>query len=127
MTGRPRIITAVFGAGLFVSGAIAQAPAQAPNKAENGKMCGMMSDKMGGMSPGDKMNAQMPLKMEQGDTARLADQLAASIAVIQAEKDPAALRQQLAEHAALIKELQSKLQPQHMQHNMGDMPNMPKN
>lgn len=104
MKSRALIVTAVSAAGLFVTAAVAQAPA---DKAGNTKMCGAMGDKRSGM----------PMKMQQGDVARLADQLAASIAAIQAEKDPAALQQELAAHAALIKELQGQAS------HMGNMSN----
>lgn len=101
------IVTAVSAAALFVTDAVAQAPA---DKAENAKMCKL---------------AGMPMKMQQGDLAKLADQLAASISAIRAEKDPVALQQELAAHAALIKELQAKAGHMEMQHMM--MGNMPKN
>ena len=44
------------------------------------------------------------------EVAKLADQLAKNFAVIENEKDPAALKAKLAEHGKLLKELQAKLQ-----------------
>jgi len=58
------------------------------------------------------------------ETGNLVDRLTKSFAAIEAEKDPAALKGKLAEHGALLKELQKNVQSQShmmdmMQHMMG--------
>ncbi len=84
-------IAAVVTGTLFAEGAAAQQQVPA-------------EPRMGGTS-------QMPdMMMAQRDTARLMDQLVASFAAIQAETDPEALKQELAEHGRLLKELQTKIQ-----------------
>lgn len=68
-------------------------PAEMKGKEMKGKM-------MGGMAGG---------MMGQADTAKLVDQLAKSFAAMEAETDPAALKAKMAEHGALLKELQAKV------------------
>jgi len=63
------------------------------------------------------MMSQMPMMMmAQSETAKLVDELAKSLEAISegigAETDPAALKAKLAEHGALLKELQAKVQAQ---------------
>jgi len=67
-------------------------------------------------APADNHEA-IPGKMPQIMTAQqevstLADQLLKSFARIENEKDPAVLSKQLAEHGALLKELETKIQGQ---------------
>ena len=62
--------------------------------------------------------------MGQNETGKLVEQLLQNLAAIEAEKDPAALKTKLAEHGALLKEFQAKVQHQGhmmemMQHMMG--------
>lgn len=108
---------------LFVTAAVAQHEGHHPDqaadtaeKADTGKSGGMMS---GGMK------TQMPKMMaRQTETAKLVDQLSKSLAAIEAEKDPAALKGELAEHATLLNQLQTIVQAQShkmemMQHMMG--------
>jgi hypothetical protein len=73
--------------------------------------------------PGSMMS-QMPMMMDQNETGKLVDQLAQSFAAISTETDPTALKAKLAEHGALLKDLQTKVQAQShrmemMQHKMG--------
>jgi hypothetical protein len=112
------LLAIVIGTGLLVTGAAAQhedhhgtPPATAGDNAGAGK--GGMS---GGMMSGGMMSGQ-------AETRKLVDQLAASLAAIETEKDPAALKTKLAEHGALLKQLQAKVQAQSqmmdmMQHMM---------
>lgn len=73
-------------------------PAQAPAaKDKMGKM-GQMADHMSEMMGGHR------------EMAALVEKLARSFAVVQADKDPATLQKRLAEHGALLKELQTKVQ-----------------
>jgi len=123
MKTRTMLVAAVVAAGLFVTGAVAQHEehhndqATPPaDKADTGKTGGMMSGAM--------MNQMPKMMMGQNETGKLVDQLTRSFAAIEAEKDPAALKAKLAEHGALIKELQTKVQSQShmmdmMQHMMG--------
>jgi len=91
-------------AGLFITGVLAQheghQQGQASTPADQGgkMMCGNMASDMSKMAMG------------QDATARIADQLQKSFAAIQAEQDPAALKEKLAAHGALLKELQDSLQ-----------------
>ena len=49
---------------------------------------------------------------EHAEAAKLVDQLMNGFTAIESEKDPAALKEKLAEHGKLLKELQTKLQGQ---------------
>ena len=130
---RTRNMVVAIGAavGLFVTGVAAQheehhqdqtapPPAVTTEKAGTARAGGMMSGNM--MS---QMMSQMPpMMMGQNDTAKLVDQLKTSFAAIQAEKNPAARKKELAAHGALIDQLQAKVQSQAhmmemMQHMMG--------
>jgi hypothetical protein len=124
MRTRTIVVAAAVATGLFVTGAVAQheehhdQAAPPAGKADTGKMGGMMSG---------NMMTQMPkMMMGQTETGKLVDQLAQSFIAIEAEKDPAALKAKFAEHDALLKELQTKVQAQShmmdmMQHMMGVM------
>ena len=110
-----RIFVAVtVGLGLFVTGAWAQHEEHHPDQAvppagktETGKTGGMMS---GGMMMG------------QTETGKLVEQLLKSFAAIEAEKNPVALKEKLAEHSSLLKELQARVQTQsHMMDMMQRM------
>jgi hypothetical protein len=56
------------------------------------------------------MAGMMAEMQGQQETARLVDRLLASLAAIETEKDPAALKEKLAAHRALLKELQAKVE-----------------
>jgi uncharacterized protein HemX len=109
------ITIAAVAAVLFVTGAAAQHEEHHSNqtapKAEQGK------------SMAGGMKSQMPqMMMEQNETAKLVDQLQKSFTAIEDEKDPAALKQKLAVHGALLKELQTKIRSQ--SHRMEMMQHM---
>jgi hypothetical protein len=100
------------GAGLFLTGAVAQQEEHqhpADSKMSNMECCKSMD--MHQMMAGH------------GEAAKLVDQLVASLAAIETAKDGKARKQKLAEHGALLKELQTKLQAQDqmMQQHMGAM------
>ncbi len=61
------------------------------------KMQDKMKDKMGGMMD------------HHSEITQLMDKLAQSFAAVQAEKDPAQLAKKIAEHGAILKELQAKM------------------
>jgi hypothetical protein len=78
---------------------------------------GMHAEKMpegmmeGGMATGQgMMSGGMAMMAQHQETAKLIDQLVASFAAIDAEKDPAVLKGKLAEHGTLLKQLQAKSQ-----------------
>jgi hypothetical protein len=109
-------IVTIAALGLFVAGAAAQheghhsdqAPAQAGMTGPNA--CGPMM-------------SQMPsMMMGQTDSWKLVEELQKSLAAIEAEKDPAALKAKLAEHGALLKQLQAKVLSQ--SHRMEMMQHM---
>lgn len=109
---KARTIVAAFAVttGLLMTGAAAQQN-QAPAADSSGKM-------------GDMMPRMHQMMMGQNDTGKLVEQLLSSLAAIENEKDPVALKEKLAEHESLLKELQAKLQAQFhrmdmMQHMMG--------
>ena len=115
------LIAIAVATGLFVTGAAAQHeehhqdPA-APPADKAGKTGGMMS--------GDMMSRMPQMMIGQSEIARLVDQLTKSFTVIEAEKDRAKLKDKLAEHGSLLKELQTKVQAQSQmmertQHMMG--------
>lgn len=87
--------------GMFMTGAYGQHEGHQQGQAapETGKM--MSVNMMAGM--------EKPA-MGQDQTAKLADELQKSLAAIQAEQDPAALKEKLAAHGALLTELQKQLQ-----------------
>jgi len=104
------ILTAVIGASLLMTGAVAQQPAQCGNgNMANMACCNNMAGMSGMTHPG--MSQMMPgMAMNQNETAKLVDQLVNSLAAIEAEKNPKARKEKLAAHGALLKELQAKLQ-----------------
>jgi hypothetical protein len=70
---------------------------------------GMMKGGMEkGMTPDTMMMSGM--MAQQQETAKLIDQLTTSFAAVEAEKDPTNLKTKLAEHGALLKQLQTKSQ-----------------
>ena len=107
--------------GLFVTGAVAQ---HEENHQDNAAPPADKAGKTGGMMPGDMMSQMPQMMIGQSETAKLVDLLTKSFAVIEAEKDRAKLKEKLAEHGSLLKELQMKVQAQShmmemMQHMMG--------
>ena len=102
---RPKTIamTPALSTGLLVTGAGAQYEQhhsdQTSAPADKDKMM---------MTPG-KMPQMMTTQQE---VTTLANQLLKSFAAIENEKDPVVLQKKLAEHGALLKELQTKLQEQ---------------
>lgn len=73
-------------------------------------------DKMGQMKAQMKAKMQAKMKDKQGgmmdhhsEITQLVDKLAQSFAAVQAEKDPAQLAKKIAEHGAILKELQTKM------------------
>ena len=108
----------VVAAGLSLSSAIAQIDEHqhqgaAPPQADTAKMGGGM------------MQMMMQSMMGQNETGALVDKLVKSLAAIETEKDPAALKTKLAEHGALLKELETKVQGQsHMMDMMHQMMGM---
>lgn len=98
---RSVLIRAAIVAGFCVSGALAQnGQDQAP--AQVGRSAGC----------GQAMSQMHPMMMGQTETAKLVDELQKSLAAIEAEKDPGALKAKLAEHGELLKQLQAKIQGQ---------------
>jgi len=123
MKTRAMVVTAAVAMGVLVTGAAAQheehhkdQAAPPVDKTDTGKTGGMMSG---------NMMFQMPqMMMSQNETGKLVDQLVKSFVTIEAEKDPTALKEKLAGHSSLLKELQTKIQAQAhmmemMQHMMG--------
>lgn len=80
-------VCVLVGAGLFVTGAAAQHQDSA--------------------APMQHMQMMMA---EHQETARLVDQLLASFASIESEKDPEVLKQELAEHGRMLRQLQANIQ-----------------
>jgi hypothetical protein len=97
--------------GLFVTGAVAQHEDHQSGQPDTPKTTKMMSH-------------MQQMKMGQDETRKLLDQLLTTFAAIETEKDPAALKQKLAEHGALLKQLQTKAQAHA---HMMDMHMMDKN
>jgi hypothetical protein len=96
------VISVAMATGVFATGALAQHEGHQPNqtappadKAGPHSMAGMMAEMQG-----------------QQEAVRLVDRSLASLDAIEAEKDPAALREKLAAHRALLKELQAKIEAQ---------------
>ena len=123
MKTRTMVAAAVVATGILVTGAVAQHEEhhddQAALTADNADVGGM-----GGMISSNTMTQMPRMMMGQNEIAKLVDQLMRSFAAVEIEIDPAALRTELAEHGALIKELQAKVQSQShmmdmMQHMMG--------
>jgi len=115
------LIAIAVATGLFVTGAVAQHEEhhQDPVVLQADK-----EGKTGGMMSGDMMSQMPQMMIGQSETAKLVDLLTKSFAAIEAEKDRAKVKEKLAEHGSLLKELQTKVQAQshmmeRMQHMMG--------
>jgi hypothetical protein len=130
MKTKTTMIALAVGTGLFVTGAVAQheehhtdQAAPPADKADTSKSTSMMSGKIMSQMPRLMMGQKM--MMSQNETGKLVDRLIKSLAAIEAENDPAAVKERLAEHDLLLKELQANVQSQsHMmemmqQHMMG--------
>lgn len=109
MTTKLHLSTIAVSAGLLVASLTAQTGAEPDNT-------GQMKQKMAQMK--DQMKAKMEAKMADGkseemshhsEITQLVDKLVQSFAAVQAEHDPAALAKKLAEHEALLKQLQLNL------------------
>jgi len=88
---------------LFVTGAVAQHEGHEGHTAPP-------ADKSVATPARDEMKCGM--MAEHAEAAKLVDQLVNGFAAIESEKDPAALKEKLAEHGKFLKELQTKLQGQ---------------
>ncbi|MBI4455950.1 MAG: hypothetical protein HY644_08635 [Acidobacteria bacterium] len=75
----------------------------------------------GGMMSQDMMTQHQKMMAQHQDIENLIDQLLKSFSVLENEKDPGLLKKKLAEHGALLKELQSKFQQSSGMMNMGHM------
>src|SRR3990172_7855091 len=64
----------------------------------------------GGMTSPDMMPQHEQMMSQHQETAKVIDQLVNSFSALENEKDPAVLKNKLAEHGALLKQLQSKFQ-----------------
>ena len=64
----------------------------------------------GGMTSPDMMPQHQQMMSQHQELGNLIDQLTKSFAALEIEKDPAVLKTRLAEHGALLKQLQSKFQ-----------------
>lgn len=116
MRTRSMVVAVAVATGLFVTGAVAQ------HEEHHQDQAAPPADKIDTAKTGGMMSGNM--MMGQNETGKLVEQLMRSFAAIEAEKDPAALREKLAEHGALLKDLQTKVQTQShmmdmMQHMMG--------
>ena len=91
---------------LFVTGAIAQ------HEGHEGHTAPPAADKSAAApAKGDAKQAMKGGMMaEHAEVAKLVDQLVTGFEAIETEKDPAALKAELAEHGKLLKELQAKVQ-----------------
>lgn len=122
MRTRTILVAAAVTAGLFVTGAVAQHEEHHQDQVTPTADKADIS-KSGGMMSGNMMTQMPKMMMGQTETGKLVDQLTKSLAGIEAEKDPAALKAKLAVHGALLKELQTNVQSQShimdmMQHMM---------
>lgn len=104
---------------LLVTGVVAQHDEHHPDQATP-------PDKAAAMPVGQttgQMNQMMPMMAAHAEAAKLADQLVAGFAAIENEKDPTALKEELAEHGKLLRELQANLKKQSemMEHMHGMM------
>lgn len=77
---------------------------------EHSAAAAQAKSKMGGGMMGQMAEHKSEMMGGHREVAQLVDRLAQSFAAIQAEKNPAALTKALAEHGALLKELQTKIQ-----------------
>jgi|GEM_PF-3391587 len=64
----------------------------------------------GGMMSPDMMTQHQQMMSQHQDLGKLIDQLNKSFAALENEKDPAVLKNKLAEHGELLKQLQTKFQ-----------------
>ena len=95
-------LVSVFAVGtLLVTGAVAQHEGHEGHNAPP-------ADKAAATPAKDEMKGGM--MAARAEAGKLADQLVTNFAAIENEKDPAALKEKLAEHGRLLKELQAKLQ-----------------
>ncbi|MGA2716452.1 MAG: hypothetical protein ABSG41_25435 [Bryobacteraceae bacterium] len=101
---RTLFIAIAIATGLFVTGAAAQ------HEGHNNQTS-PQADNSDSAKTGD-MPGMHRMMMGQNEASKLVDQLAKSFAAIEAEKDPAALREKLAEHGKLLKELESTIDAQ---------------
>jgi hypothetical protein len=87
---------------MLAAGAMAQEPHDAAthDTSKMGGECGMMMSHMNGMMEGH------------GDAAKIVDQLQKNVAAMQAEKKSGAMKEKLAAQAALLKDLQARLDGQ---------------
>jgi hypothetical protein len=102
MRTRIMIVPLAFATSLFVTGAVAQheehhkdQSSPPADKTDTPKTDKMMS--------GNMMSRMQQMRMGQDENGKLLDRLLKSFAAMEAEKDPAALNQRLAEHGALLK------------------------
>ena len=115
------LIAIAVATGLFVTGAVAQ---HEEHHQDPAVVPADKAGKTGGMMSGDMMSQMPQMMIGQSETAKLVDLLTKSFAAIEAEKDRAKVKEKLAEHGSLLKELQTKVQAQshmmeRMQHMMG--------
>jgi hypothetical protein len=78
-------------------------------------------DHQGGMMSRDMMAQHQKMMTQHQEMGSLIDQLLKSFSALENEKDPVLLKKELAEHAALLKELQSKFQQNSAMMEMGQM------
>jgi hypothetical protein len=114
------IVAVTVATGLLVTGAMAQHDEHHPDQAAPTDKAA--TGKMGGMMAHENMMSQM--MTEQNETGKLVDRLMTSLTAIEQEKNSTARKRKLAEHGALLKEFQTKVQAQSkmmdmMQHMMG--------
>ena len=75
----------------------------------------------GGVPSEDMMAQHQNMMTQHQEMGNLIDRLLKSFSALENEKDPALLKKELAEHAALLKELQSKFQQNSAMMPMGQM------
>lgn len=78
----------------------------------------------GGMMSQDMMTQHQKMMTRHQEMGNLIDQLVKSFSALETEKDPALLKKKLAEHGALLKEMQSKFQQNSGMMTMGQMGQM---
>jgi predicted RNase H-like nuclease (RuvC/YqgF family) len=69
----------------------------------------------------DMMTQHQKMMTRHQEMANLIDQLLKSVSTLESEKDPVLLKKELAEHAALVKELQNKFRQNSAMMEMGRM------
>ena len=75
----------------------------------------------GGMMSQDMMAQHQQMMSQHQELGKLIDRLNTSFAALEDEKNPTLLKKKLAEHGALLKELQSKFQQNSGMMGMGQM------